>query len=70
MLEEGEVAAGDPIEALAEEPSRITVAEMFRLVLDQNADSAQLRRLLNVPALAAVWRQELEERLAAPSRQN
>jgi MOSC domain-containing protein YiiM len=68
---EGDVAAGDPIERLAEDQNRITVTEMFRLVLDHNADPAELRRLLNVSSLAAVWRQELEERLGlAPSRRN
>jgi MOSC domain-containing protein YiiM len=71
VMEEGEVAAGDPIERLAEDQNRITVTEMFRLVLDHNADPAELRRLLDVPSLAAVWRQELEERLGlAPSPQN
>jgi MOSC domain-containing protein YiiM len=71
VMEEGEVAAGDPIERLAEDQNRITVTEMFRLVLDHNADPAELRRLLDVPSLAAVWRQELEERLGlAPSRRN
>jgi MOSC domain-containing protein YiiM len=71
VMEEGEVAASDPIERLAEDQNRITVTEMFRLVLDHNADPAALRRLLGVPSLAAVWRQELEERLGlAPSSQN
>ena len=71
VMEEGEVAASDPIERLAEDQNRITVTEMFRLVLDHNADPAALRRLLDVPSLAAVWRQELEERLGlAPSRRN
>jgi MOSC domain-containing protein YiiM len=71
VMEEGEVAAGDPIERLAEDQNRITVTEMFRLVLDHNADPAELRRLLSVPSLAAVWRQELEERLGlAPSPQD
>jgi hypothetical protein len=36
---------------------------MFRLMLDRKADPAAIRRLLQVRALAAVWRQELEERL-------
>ena len=63
VLEEGELAPGDPVERVAEDESRITVTEMFHLVLDTKADPAALRRLLNVPALAAVWRQELEERL-------
>jgi MOSC domain-containing protein YiiM len=63
VLEEGEVGPGDPIERLAEDEAQITVAEMFHLVLDQDASPAALRRLLSVPSLAAVWRQTLEERL-------
>jgi MOSC domain-containing protein YiiM len=63
VLEEGAVGPGDPIEQIAEDDSRISVTEMFHLVLDQGADPAALRRLLGVPALAAVWREELEERL-------
>ncbi len=63
VVEEGEVGPEDPIERLAEDGSRVSVAEMFRLVLDQDADPAALRRLLGVPSLAAVWRQTLEERI-------
>ncbi len=63
VLEEGMVGPGDPIERIAEDVSRITVAEMFRLVLDQDPDPDAMRRLLGVPALAVVWRKELEERL-------
>jgi MOSC domain-containing protein YiiM len=61
VLDEGAVGPGDPIEQIAEDEARITVAEMFHLVLDQDADPAELRRLLGVPALAADWRKELEE---------
>jgi MOSC domain-containing protein YiiM len=64
VLEEGTVGPGDPIERLAIDVSRITVAEMFRLVLDRDADPVALRRLLGVPSLAAIWRKELEARLA------
>jgi len=63
VLEEGVVGSGDPIERIAEDGSRISVAEMFRLVLDRDPAPAALRRLLGVPSLAAVWRKELEERL-------
>jgi MOSC domain-containing protein YiiM len=63
VLEEGVVGPGDPIERVAEDGSRITVTEMFRLVLDHDAAPDALRRLLGVPSLAAVWREELEERL-------
>ncbi len=65
VREEGEVGPGDPIERVAVDASRISVAQMFRLVLDPHADPAALRRLLGVPALAAVWREELEGRLGA-----
>jgi MOSC domain-containing protein YiiM len=65
VLDEGVVEPGDPIERVAEDMSRITVAEMFHLVLDPDPAPAALRRLLAVPALAAVWRTELEERLAS-----
>ncbi len=65
VLEEGVVGPGDPIERLAEDENRITVSEMFRLVLDKDADPADLRRLLKVRALAADWRPELESRIAA-----
>jgi MOSC domain-containing protein YiiM len=63
VLEEGEVGPGDSIERLAEDESRITVAEMFHLVLDRDSSPVVLRRLLGVPSLAAVWRHELEQRL-------
>jgi MOSC domain-containing protein YiiM len=63
VLEEGVVGPGDPIERVAEDGSRITVTEMFLLVLDHDAAPDALRRLLGVPSLAAVWREELEERL-------
>jgi MOSC domain-containing protein YiiM len=63
VLEEGVVGPGDAIERIAEDGSRITVAEMFRLVLDRDPAPTALRRLLGVPSLAAVWRKELEERL-------
>ena len=65
VVEEGTVGPGDPIERVAEDEARISVAEMFRLVLDGDADPDALRRLLTVPALAAVWREELEGRLRA-----
>jgi MOSC domain-containing protein YiiM len=59
--EEGVDGTGDPIERVAEDASRITVAELFRLVLDHDPSPAALRLLLDVPALAADWRSELEE---------
>jgi len=60
IREEGVVAPGDPIERLNEDERRIAVTEMLRLILDREADPADIRRLLEVPALAAVWREEFE----------
>jgi MOSC domain-containing protein YiiM len=65
VVEEGIVGPGDPIERLSEDEARISVAAMFRLVLDGNADPDDLRRLLDVRALAEVWREELEARLSS-----
>lgn len=60
VVEEGEVSPGDPIERLAEGINRVTVTEMFALMLDKSPDPAAVRRLLEVPALAADWRQGFE----------
>jgi MOSC domain-containing protein YiiM len=63
VLEEGIVGPGDPIERVAEDEARVTVAEMFRVVLDRDADPEALRRLLAARALPVDWREELEGRL-------
>ena len=55
--EEGVVAPGDAVEQVAEGKNRVSVTEMLALMLDKNPDPAALRRLLEVPALAADWRQ-------------
>jgi MOSC domain-containing protein YiiM len=65
VVEEGIVGPGDPIERVAEDEARISITKMLRLVLDQDADPAALRRLLGVRALAAVWREELEGRIGS-----
>jgi MOSC domain-containing protein YiiM len=63
VRDEGVVGPGDRIERVREDENRVTVTAMLQLILDRNPDAAQLRRLLNVPALAAVWRGEFEDRL-------
>jgi MOSC domain-containing protein YiiM len=61
---EGEVAAGDPIELVAEDENRVTLLELNELIYDRRADPSRLRRALQVPALADVIREEFENRLA------
>ncbi len=60
ILEEGVVAPGDSIERLHEDERRIAVTDMLRLILDRDPDPAAIHRLLEVPGLAAVWREEFE----------
>jgi MOSC domain-containing protein YiiM len=63
VVEEGVVAPGDPVERLAEGINRVTLIEMFALMFDKDPDPAAVRRLLEVPALAADWRQGFQARL-------
>lgn len=63
VREEGEIGPGDLIQRVSQDKSQVTVTAMLQLILNRHADPAHLRRLLNVPALAAVWRAEFEERL-------
>jgi len=59
VVEEGMVGPGDSIEQVHADERRITVNDMLALVLDRNATPGDLRRLLEVPALARVWRERL-----------
>jgi MOSC domain-containing protein YiiM len=59
----GVVGPGDSIEQVHADERQITVSEMLALILDGNAAPRHLRRLLGVPALADVWREEFKSRL-------
>jgi len=63
ILDEGEIGAGDPIELLSSDPSRLNLVELVDLMLDSAASESQLRRALSVPALAEDWRTEFAKRL-------
>ena len=65
VKEEGAVGAGDSIERVREGENRVTVTDLLRLILDRNPDPDALRRVLEIPALAAVWREEFQVRLPA-----
>jgi MOSC domain-containing protein YiiM len=62
IVSEGQLAAGDAIERLAADPRALTVAEVQSLARAKG-DPALIRRAVDHPALAAVWREELRERL-------
>jgi len=64
VLEEGEVEAGDSIEALSIDPRRVTVLEMTRLLFSRENDPAGTEKALAIPTLSGGLRFSLEERLA------
>ena len=62
ILEPGEVAAGDAIERDARDARALSVAEVQSLARGKG-DPALIRRAVDHPALAAVWREDLARRL-------
>lgn len=62
VLDEGEVRAGDPVERVRRDPAGVTLTGLLGLILGRGGPD-DLRRALAVPALAAVWRREFEDRL-------
>jgi len=65
VVDEGVVSPGDQVERVAEDERRIAVTDMLRLILDRHPARDEVRWLLEVPALAAVWRAEFEQWLAS-----
>jgi MOSC domain-containing protein YiiM len=66
--EEGPVAAGDAITALARDPNGVSVAEITRLYVAKAyaaEDVAAVRRALRVAALPESWKEYFRNRLAA-----
>jgi MOSC domain-containing protein YiiM len=65
VLEEGDVAAGDPIDPVAQDGNRITVSDVVRLYTEDGADRDLLRRAAELSALPDSWREYFRERLLA-----
>jgi MOSC domain-containing protein YiiM/ferredoxin-NADP reductase len=60
VLEEGDVAAGDPIELVSKGPERMTVAAVNSLLYSSRHPHDLLERVLRVPALSPGWRGSFE----------
>jgi MOSC domain-containing protein YiiM len=60
VLAEGAVGPGDSVERLHTDERRITVKDMLALILDRDTSPGDVRRLLEIPALAAVWREKFQ----------
>ena len=61
---EGDVGAGDRVEALARHPARIPVAEVTRVFTRDRDDVATIARLVALDALPEDWRRYFEAMLA------
>jgi MOSC domain-containing protein YiiM len=64
---EGDVGAGDRVEALARHPARIPVADVIRVYASDRGDFATIERLVCLDALPQDWRSYFAKRLAAVS---
>jgi MOSC domain-containing protein YiiM/ferredoxin-NADP reductase len=60
VLEEGDVAAGDPVELVGTGPERMTVAEVNSLLYSNHHPRDLLERALRIPALSPGWRGSFE----------
>lgn len=63
VVREGDVAAGDPIECLAEDENHVTVADVFELYSADDLNRDLLRRASELSALPESWREYFRERL-------
>src|SRR5579859_1465328 len=66
VTREGQVAAGDPILPISQDPQAVPVSEITRLYIAKRydpADIASLRRVLQVPAVPESWKQYFRDRL-------
>jgi MOSC domain-containing protein YiiM len=63
VAREGEIGPGDAIELLAEDESGITVTDVVGLYATDAANQGLLRRVSELQALPASWRDYFRERL-------
>lgn len=64
VLEEGAVAAGDPVEVVARDPAGFSIADLNGLFVGRGRDREALLRALGAAALPESWRRWCAERLA------
>jgi MOSC domain-containing protein YiiM len=66
VIREGEVAAGDSIELLAHDEHGVTVADIVSLYTADATNQELLRRVSELPALPAGWRDYFRKRFWDP----
>ena len=63
ILEEGEVAAGDPISLLDRDEHEIRVSDITHLYKSDKHDLELLQRVVQVRALPEAWRRRFQQRI-------
>jgi MOSC domain-containing protein YiiM len=66
VIQEGELAAGDPIELTGRDDHGVTVADIATLYARDKDNQDLLRRAVEVPALPESWKGYFRERLFEP----
>ena len=66
VLREGSIAAGDPIQVIAQDDLGVTVADIARLYTADDAEQELLRRASRLGALPEDWRDYFRNRLWEP----
>ncbi len=61
IVEEGDVAAGDPIERIARGPEEVTISDVVRLYRGDETSSELFERAMRAP-LSGSWKEEIRER--------
>ena len=68
VLREGDVAAGDAFDLVAQDDNHVTVADVVGLYTADAANQELLRRASELSALPETWRQYFRERLWEPDQ--
>jgi MOSC domain-containing protein YiiM len=63
VVEEGTVAAGDPIERVFRDPRDLKVVDIARLYVSDKRNTALMQRAVDHPALPLDWRDYFRERI-------
>lgn len=63
VVAEGDVGAGDAVEVVSRDPGAVSVSDLNRLYRTKMRDRDLMRRAVEVPALAAPWREMFTDRL-------
>ncbi len=63
VLREGEVGAGDTIEAIGRDENHVRVSDITRLYLDGDEDLETMERAVRLPALPLGWRDYFLQRM-------